>query len=368
MSCIPVCRRPAGGETGRREVENEKQTTMQALVTGSAGFIGYHLSKSLLTKKIEVFGIDSLNDYYDVSLKKNRLRECGIRTGVYGEERESEYYSNYKFRQIDLCDRKSLEELFQSHDFDCVINLAAQAGVRYSLTNPHAYADSNVTGFLNVLECCRQYRCPRLIYASSSSVYGNSTEVPFREDAKTDRPVSVYAATKKSDELMAYTYSYLYRIQTIGLRFFTVYGPWGRPDMAPMLFGKSILEDRPIRIFNNGKLSRDFTYVEDITEGMMAIINHPGPVREDTPGVPAVIYNIGHGSPVNLMDFIGLLENQLGRTAQKILVEMQPGDVYRTWADTTKLQNDYQYRATTSLEDGIRKFATWFKQIYLYGK
>ena len=341
---------------------------MQVLITGSAGFIGYYLSKSLSAKGIEVFGIDSINNYYDVSLKKARLKECGIRTSVYGEECESELYSNYKFCQIDLCDRKSLEKLFQSHHFDCVVNLAAQAGVRYSLTNPHTYADSNVSGFLNVLECCRQYRCPRLIYASSSSIYGNSTEVPFREDARTDRPVSIYAATKKSNELMAYTYSWLYRIQTIGLRFFTVYGPWGRPDMAPMLFGKSILEDKPIRIFNNGQLSRDFTYIEDIANGMTAIIDRPGLVREDTPGVPAVIYNIGHGSPVKLMDFIGLLEEQLGKTAKKVFVGMQPGDVYQTWADTTKLQTDYRYSATTSLEEGIRNFAAWFKQTNVYGK
>ncbi len=341
---------------------------MQVLITGSAGFIGYYLSKSLSAKGIEVLGIDSINNYYDVSLKKARLKECGIRTGVYGEECESELYPNYKFCQIDICDRKSLEKLFQSRHFDCVINLAAQAGVRYSLTHPQTYTDSNVSGFLNVLECCRQYQCPRLIYASSSSIYGNSTEVPFREDARTDQPVSIYAATKKSNELMAYTYSWLYRIQTIGLRFFTVYGPWGRPDMAPMLFGKSILEDKPIRVFNNGQLSRDFTYIEDIANGMMTIIDRPKLVREDTPGVPAVIYNIGHGSPVNLMDFIGLLEEQLGKTAKKVFVGMQPGDVYQTWADTTKLQTDYQYRATTSLEEGIRNFAAWFKQTSMYGK
>ncbi len=341
---------------------------MQVLITGSAGFIGYHLSKLLLTKGFEISGIDSINDYYDISLKKARLKECGIRTTVYGEECKSELYPNYKFYQMDLCDRENLEKLFQSHRFDCVINLAAQAGVRYSLTHPRSYTDSNITGFLNVLECCRHYQCPRLIYASSSSVYGNSPDVPFREDARTDKPVSIYAATKKSNELMAYTYSWLYRIQTIGLRFFTVYGPWGRPDMAPMLFGKAILEDEPIHIFNNGQLSRDFTYIGDITDGMTAIIGSPELVREDTPGVPAVIYNIGHGSPVKLMDFIGLLEKELGKTAQKIFTGMQPGDVYQTWADTTKLQNDYQYRATTSLEKGIHNFATWFKQTNIYGK
>ena len=245
--------------------------------------------------------------------------------------------------------------------------MAAQAGVRYSLEHPETYIDSNVSGFLHILEGCRHHHIPRLIFASSSSVYGNSTEVPFREDARADHPVSIYAATKKSNELMAYTYSRLYGLQTVGLRFFTVYGPWGRPDMAPMLFGRSILEDKPIRIFNEGRLSRDFTYIDDIIAGIVTILDHPGLVREDVPGVPAVIYNIGHGSPVQLMDFIGLLEQHLGKTARKEFVGMQPGDVYQTWADTTKLHTDYNYRATTSLGKGIEQFALWFKKMKTYG-
>ncbi|MDE6451001.1 MAG: NAD-dependent epimerase/dehydratase family protein, partial [Odoribacter sp.] len=285
---------------------------MQVLVTGSAGFIGFHLVKSLCTQGIQVYGIDSLNHYYDVNLKYARLKECGIQSAGYEQEQISGLYPNYRFRQMDLCNPQMLESLFKANRFDCVINLAAQAGVRYSLSNPETYVESNVAGFLNLLELCRKYDCNKLIYASSSSVYGNSQEVPFKESARVDQPVSIYAATKKSNELMAYTYSWLYRIQTIGLRFFTVYGPWGRPDMAPMLFARSISQNTPIKVFNNGNLSRDFTYIDDIVKGITQIINKPGLVREDTPGTPAVIYNIGHGSPVQLMEFIHLLEENLG--------------------------------------------------------
>lgn len=334
---------------------------MQILITGSAGFIGYHLSKVLSEKEIEVYGIDSLNDYYDVKLKYARLKECGIQTTEYGKECTSTVYPDYRFNQINLCDKEALEKIFKANRFDCVVNLAAQAGVRYSLTNPTAYVESNVLGFLNLLEMCRYHDCKRLIYASSSSVYGNTGDVPFRESTPVDHPISIYAATKKCNELMAYTYSWLYKTETIGLRFFTVYGPWGRPDMAPILFARAIQENRPIKVFNNGNLYRDFTYIGDIVKGIQKIVCQPRLVREDTPGVPAVIYNIGHGSPVRLMDFISILEHNLGKEAVKEYVGMQPGDVYQTWADTTKLNTDYGYTPETSLEEGIRYFAEWFK-------
>lgn len=338
---------------------------MQVLVTGSAGFIGYHLARTLSEKGIKVYGIDSLNDYYDVNLKLARLKECGIEVKEYGKEYCSSIYADYRFQQLDLCDKDALTKLFSDHHFDCVINLAAQAGVRYSLTNPEAYIASNIAGFLNILEQCRHRGCTRLIYASSSSVYGNTQEVPFKESAPVDHPVSLYAATKKSNELMAYTYSLLYKIQTVGLRFFTVYGPWGRPDMAPILFADSISTGRPIKVFNNGKLSRDFTYIDDIIDGIVKIIFHPESTREDTPGIPAVVYNIGHGSPVSLMDFISLLEQNLGKEAIKEYTGMQPGDVYQTWADTTKLDTDFGYTPSTTLEEGIKKFTDWFKHYKL---
>lgn len=340
---------------------------MRILVTGSAGFIGYYLSKILAEDGQEVYGIDSLNSYYDVVLKKARLRQCGIEGADDRQERVSRFYPGFRFLRMDLCDRKRLEQLFQENAFDCVVNLAAQAGVRYSLLCPESYVESNVVGFLNLLECCRQYHCKRLIYASSSSVYGNTQEVPFREDARVDYPESLYAATKKSDELMAFTYSALYGLHAIGLRFFTVYGPWGRPDMAPMLFADAICQGKTIQVFNKGHLFRDFTYVGDIVEGMAEIIRRPEVVREDRAGVPAAVYNIGHGSPVALMDFIHTLEQCFGKEVQKEFVEMQAGDVYRTWADTGKLQQDYGYTPSTSLEEGIRKFADWYISTYISG-
>lgn len=335
---------------------------MQILVTGCAGFIGYHLSRALSARGIKVYGIDSLNNYYDINLKKARLQECGIRPSIYGQEYISSGHPDCRFSQIDLCDKKALENIFRNNRFDCVINLAAQAGVRYSLSHPESYIESNVSGFLNILELCSHYKCPKLIYASSSSVYGNTTVAPFKESAQVDRPISIYAATKKSNELMAYTYSWLYKLPTVGLRFFTVYGPWGRPDMAPMLFADAIYHDQPIKVFNNGQLSRDFTYIDDIVEGIIKITECPGLIREDNPGIPAVIYNIGHGSPVQLMDFIQQLETSLGKTARKEYVGMQAGDVYQTWADTTKLKEDYGYTPNTPLVKGIQHFAEWFKQ------
>lgn len=334
---------------------------MYIFITGTAGFIGSFLAETLAKRGHEIYGIDSINDYYDVNLKKARLEKSGIHTLSYKQEIFSDTLPGYRFRRMDLCDKKELDTIFQNHHFDCVINLAAQAGVRYSLQNPEAYIQSNVVGFLHLLECCRQYQCPRFIYASSSSVYGNSTQVPFNEAERVDQPVSLYAATKKSNELMAYTYSHLYAIQTIGLRFFTVYGPYGRPDMAPMLFANAIRNNKSIRIFNAGNLSRDFTYIDDIIEGIVKIAEHPEQASQDTPDVPAVVYNIGRGSPVQLMDFIHILEKNLGKEARKEYVSMQPGDVYQTWADTTKLNQDYGYTPATSLEYGIQKFTEWFK-------
>lgn len=337
---------------------------MNILITGTAGFIGFHLSRALANEGHHIYGIDSINDYYELSLKKARLKECGIEETVYGKEVASVRYPNYRFRQADLCDKEQLDEVFRNNRFDRVINLAAQAGVRYSLTNPEAYIASNISGFLNILESCRKYACDKLIYASSSSIYGNNTQLPFKESDHVDHPVSVYAATKKSNELLAYTYSHLYKIQTIGLRFFTVYGPYGRPDMAPILFAKAIKDEETIRIFNNGDLARDFTYIDDIVEGIIKITAHPETAREDHPGVPAVIYNIGHGSPMQLMDFIHILEQNMGKIAHKEFLGMQAGDVYQTWADTTKLFEDYQYVPSTSLKEGIEKFTGWFKEYY----
>ncbi|WP_302305030.1 GDP-mannose 4,6-dehydratase [Culturomica massiliensis] len=337
---------------------------MYIFITGTAGFIGSFLTEALTSRGHRVYGIDSINDYYDINLKKARLEKCGISQPQYGREIRSVTLPGYIFRQMDLCDKTQLNEILANNHFDCMINLAAQAGVRYSLKNPEAYIQSNICGFLNLLEGCRNHNCPRLIYASSSSVYGNSQNVPFNEAEQVDHPVSIYAATKKSNELMSYTYSHLYKIHTIGLRFFTVYGPYGRPDMAPILFAGSIAADRPIRIFNNGKLARDFTYIDDIIEGIVKITEHPEQASEDTAGIPAVIYNIGHGSSMQLMDFIHILERNLGKEAQKEYVGMQPGDVYQTWADTRKLERDFHYKPTTSLEEGITRFAQWYKEYY----
>lgn len=337
---------------------------MNIIVTGTAGFIGYHLVRTLLASGHTVYGVDSINNYYDVGLKLDRLRECGIEEPRPGEEIVSGKYPGYTFCQLDLCDAGALNRIFASHEFDCTVNLAAQAGVRYSLTHPESYAQSNVVGFLNLLEACKAHGCKRVIYASSSSVYGDSASVPFKETDNVDHPISVYAATKKSNELMAFAYAHLYRIETIGLRFFTVYGPYGRPDMAQMLFANAIRNDEVIRVFNNGNLSRDFTYIDDIVAGIEKIVSTPTTRREDIPGTPATIYNIGHGTPVSLMDFIRLLEKNMGKEARKEFVEMQAGDVYQTWADTTRLEEDYGYKPGVSLETGIARFAEWFKNYY----
>lgn len=337
---------------------------MNILVTGTAGFIGFYLVQKLLNTGHTVYGIDSINDYYDITLKHDRLLECGIDHPEPGKEIVSSKNTRYTFCQLDLCDAPAINTLFKTHDFDCVVNLAAQAGVRYSLSHPESYVQSNVIGFLNLLEACRNSICKKLIYASSSSVYGNNPSVPFKETDNVDHPISIYAATKKSDELMASTYSYLYKIQTIGLRFFTVYGPFGRPDMAPMVFANAIEQDEKIRIFNKGNLSRDFTYIDDIVTGIEKIVSTPDMQREDVPGVPSTIYNIGHGTPVQLMDFVHLLEQHLGKEAKKEFVGMQAGDVYQTWADTSRLLEDYGYAPQISLETGIAEFARWFKTYY----
>lgn len=328
---------------------------MKILVTGAAGFIGYHLTRALAAAGQEVVGIDSLNDYYDVRLKLARLADLGIAGAECGAECRSKSFPQLRFRRMLLEEREGLAQLFDAEHFDIVVNLAAQAGVRYSLENPYAYVDSNLMGFVNLLECCRRHPVWHLVYASSSSVYGGNTKVPFSESDAVDMPVSLYAATKRSNELLAQVYARLYRLPSTGLRFFTVYGPWGRPDMAPMLFTEAILAGRPIRVFNRGDMARDFTYVDDIVEGIVRLL-------EKVPGgdIPAELYNIGCGSPMQLMDFICTLETALGRSAELDLQPMQPGDVHLTYADTRKLQQAVGYRPRTTLRDGIGRFAAWY--------
>jgi len=330
------------------------------LITGAAGFIGFYLSKKLLKDGFEVVGIDNLNDYYDPALKKARLAE--IPAG-----------SAYSFEKIDLADRVAMAELFSRHKFDAVMNLAAQAGVRYSLTNPHAYADSNLIGFVNILEGCRHSGVEHLVFASSSSVYGGNTTMPFSVHDNVDHPVSLYAATKKANELMAHSYSHLYGMKTTGLRFFTVYGPWGRPDMAYFLFTKAILAGEPINIFNNGEMKRDFTYIDDIVEGVARVINSP---PEPTPGwdkhnpdpatswAPYRIYNIGNNQVETLMHFIEVLEDCLGKKANKNYLPMQDGDVAATWADMSDLVEAVDYQPTTSIEEGLGHFVRWYREYY----
>ncbi|MCQ2073600.1 MAG: NAD-dependent epimerase [Bacteroidaceae bacterium] len=336
---------------------------MRILVTGTAGFIGSALACRLAERGDEVVGIDNINDYYDIRLKLGRLQECGVSSDAGfsdGKRHVSSIYPNYSFVRMNLADRDALSSLFREGNFDIVVNLAAQAGVRYSITNPYAYLDSNLVGFMNILECCRNYSVGYLVYASSSSVYGMCDRVPFRESDQVDNPVSLYAATKKSNELMAHAYSKLYGIPATGLRFFTVYGPWGRPDMAPMLFATAISAGNPIKVFNNGDMSRDFTFVDDIVNGTIGVIDHR-PVASECPnGVPYRIYNIGCSSPVRLMDFISEIENALGKEAKKVFLPMQPGDVYRTYADTSLLEKEIGYRPSTSLHDGIGRFIEWF--------
>lgn len=334
---------------------------MKILVTGTAGFIGFHLAKKLLDQGHTVIGLDNINDYYDVSLKYGRLNELGIDKSNLEDNKslQSSTYPNHKFIKANLEDAETLNKLFETEKFDAVCNLAAQAGVRYSIENPHAYISSNIVGFMNILEACRNYNVKNLSYASSSSVYGLNKEQPFKTTDQTDTPVSLYAATKKSNELMAHTYSHLYNIQTTGLRFFTVYGPWGRPDMAPMLFTDAILNDRAIKVFNHGKMSRDFTYVDDIVDGIVKVINNPSPYN---------IYNIGNNSPVNLMEFIKTIENALDKEATKNFMDIQPGDVESTFADVSGLIEDFDYKPETPLSHGVDEFVKWYRGFYKYDK
>jgi len=335
---------------------------MKILVTGTAGFIGFHLAKRLLVAGNEVVGLDNINDYYDVRLKYDRLKETGIAESEfeYGKLIQSETFEKYRFVKANLEDRAFLEKLFAAEKFDVVVNLAAQAGVRYSIENPHAYIDSNIVGFMNILECCRHNKIKHLVYASSSSVYGNSDKVPFSEQDRVDFPISLYAATKKANELMAHTYSHLYQLPTTGLRFFTVYGPYGRPDMAPILFAKAITESKPIKVFNNGNLSRDFTYIDDIIEGVVHVINHIPNENEQQPYYQ--LFNIGNSQPVQLMDFIHTMENAIEKKAILEMYPMQPGDVNTTYADTSDLECAVGYKPTTNLKKGLERFAEWYKK------
>ncbi|WP_170075516.1 NAD-dependent epimerase [Paraclostridium dentum] len=330
------------------------------LVTGSSGFIGYHLIKNLIKRGYKVVGIDNMNDYYDISIKKNRLKLL-------------KEYDNYEFFKIDLQEKEKIERLFEKYKFQYVVNLAAQAGVRYSIENPYAYVDSNLIGFVNILEACRNYPVKHLLYASSSSVYGGNKVAPFSTEHQVDHPVSLYAATKKSNELMAHTYSHLYKIPTTGLRFFTVYGPWGRPDMAYFSFTDAILKDKPINVFNHGKMERDFTYIDDIVEGiyrLLPLAPKANPEWDETMDklsesfAPYKIYNIGNNQPVQLETFISVLEDKIGKKAIKNYMEMQPGDVQKTYADTSDLEEAIGFKPRTSIESGLEQFANWYKEFY----
>ncbi len=332
----------------------------KVLVTGTAGFIGFHLASRLLQEGYSVVGLDVVNDYYDVNLKYARLAEHGITKDriVYNQLVQSEKFDRYAFIKLDLADHDTVVEFMQEQQFDYVVNLAAQAGVRYSLENPRAYTHSNIDGFLSILEGCRYSGVKHLVYASTSSVYGLNTEMPLSEDQKTDKPMALYAATKKANELMAHSYSHLFKLPTTGLRFFTVYGPWGRPDMALFLFADAILQDKPINVFNHGNMVRDFTYVDDIVESITRLI--PKPALENEDKVPCQVFNIGNSSPVKLMAYIEALEQALGKTAQKNFMDIQAGDVPATHADVTKLEEYVHFRPKTSVNDGVNNFVRWF--------
>lgn len=331
---------------------------MKILITGAAGFIGFHLIKSLLDRSCSIVGIDNMNDYYDPDLKKDRLKLLRKQVSI----------GHFEFIKLDLADREAMSTLFSNNNFDVVINLGAQAGVRYSIENPNSYIDSNVVGFLNVLEGCRNTKVKHLVYASSSSVYGMNIKQPFSTVDRVDYPISLYAATKKSNELMAHTYSHLYNIPTTGLRFFTVYGPYGRPDMAYFSFTKKILAGEQIDIFNNGEMQRDFTYIDDIVEGIIRIVDKV-PVTQasttSTATAPYKIYNIGNNQPVTLRRFITAIENACGKKAIENLLPMQAGDVPITYADVDELINDIDFKPDTSIEEGITRFVDWYKDYYL---
>ncbi|MTV19278.1 NAD-dependent epimerase [Staphylococcus delphini] len=332
---------------------------MKILITGVAGFIGSHLAKKLITQDHDIIGVDNINDYYDPQLKEDRLKSIGDK--------------NFTFYKTDLENDQKLSEIFEKHHPSVVVNLAAQAGVRYSLENPRAYIDSNIVGFMNILECARHYHVDNLIYASSSSVYGANTSKPFSTSDNIDHPLSLYAATKKSNELMAHTYSHLYNIPTTGLRFFTVYGPWGRPDMALFKFTDAIVHDRPIDVYNHGHMMRDFTYVDDIVEAMSRLIKRPAQPNNEWDGAkpdpgssyaPYKIYNIGNNSPVRLMAFVEAIENKLGKIAQKNFMDLQPGDVPETYANVDDLYRDINFKPETSIQEGVNQFIDWYLDYY----
>lgn len=328
---------------------------MKVLLTGVAGFIGYHVAVKLLERGDIVVGVDSVNDYYDVGLKEARLASIQAHTSA----------KNFKFIKLDLAEQAATAKLFETEKPDGVIHLAAQAGVRYSLQNPHAYINSNIIAFTHVLEACRTIQPQHLVYASSSSVYGGNTKLPFTESDNVDCPVSLYAATKKANELMAHTYSHLYDIPTTGLRFFTVYGPWGRPDMSPFLFADAILNDRPIKVFNHGDMMRDFTYIDDIVEGVVRVLYKPATSRlQANTGAPYRLFNIGNNQPEKLLDFIGLLEDAIGKKAQKEFLPMQAGDVKVTFADTSALEAWVGFKPSTTLQAGVVKFVDWYRTFY----
>lgn len=338
---------------------------MKVLVTGVAGFIGFHTAQYLLNRGDEVVGIDNLNDYYDVSLKEARLDVI---------QNADDIKDRFTFFKLDLVDRPEIESLFSHHKFDKVVHLAAQAGVRYSIENPHAYIESNIMGFMNILEGCRHNKVQHLVYASSSSVYGANESMPFSVHDNVDHPVSLYAATKKSNELMAHTYSHLYQLPTTGLRFFTVYGPWGRPDMSPFLFAKAIFEGKPLKVFNYGNHKRDFTYIDDIVEGIIRTLDHTAQVNSEWSGkepdsatskAPWRVYNIGAQEPVHLLEYIKTIEKHAGKETEKEMLPMQPGDVEATFADVEDLAVDVGYRPETSLDKGIGEFISWYKNYYV---
>jgi UDP-glucuronate 4-epimerase len=349
---------------------------MKLLITGTAGFIGFHLTKKLANAGYDIVGLDNINDYYDVNLKYARLENTGIKREEinYNKIIRSNIYPDYKFIKLNLEDDDNINRLFREEKFDKVCHLAAQAGVRYSLKNPMAYIKSNITGFLNILEGCRHHHVKHLIFASSSSVYGLNEKMPFSVHDNVDHPVSLYAASKKSNELMAHTYSHLYNLPVTGLRFFTVYGPWGRPDMALFIFTKAIFEGKPIEVYNNGMMERDFTYIDDVTGGLQRIINNEPTGNKNWSGMdpdpsssrnPYKLYNIGNNNPVKLLDFIEAIENETGKTANKKMMPIQPGDVVKTWANVDALSEDFNYAPNTPVKNGVKKFVEWYREFYL---
>ncbi|WP_207495349.1 NAD-dependent epimerase [Aridibaculum aurantiacum] len=348
---------------------------MKILVTGTAGFIGFHLAERLVQRGDEVIGLDSINTYYDINLKYSRLAEHGICKNKisYNTILKSEKFSNYSFIQLELDDKANLVQFVKEQEFDVVVNLAAQAGVRYSLTNPDVYVGSNIVGFSNLVEACRYGNIKHLVYASSSSVYGLNEGVPFSTSVNVDHPMSLYAASKKTNELMAHVYSHLFNIPTTGLRFFTAYGPWGRPDMALFIFTKSILEGKEIEVYSNGEMIRDFTYIDDIVEGVVRVIDNPAKKNEDwdptdpdpsSSKAPYKIYNIGNNSPVRLLDFVIAIEEELGIEAKKVFLPLQPGEVPATYADVSELVADMDYKPNTSIKYGVKQFVNWYKNYY----